>query len=870
MSLSPGARIGGYEVTGAIGAGGMGQVYRAHDRRLGRDVAIKILPDMFLADTDRVQRFEREARTLAALNHPNIAQIYGMEDRALVMELVEGDDLSVVMSRGPVPIADALPIARQIAAALEAAHEQGIIHRDLKPANIKLNPDGVVKVLDFGLAKAMGTDGSGAVSASLANSPTMTSPATELGLILGTAAYMSPEQARGKPVDRRADVWAFGVVLFEMLTGRRAFTGSEVSDVLASVLKDSIPLDTLPPDTPVPVRRLLRRCLQKDRAQRLDSMAAARLEIAEAMSAAPDEDRARTIVAAPSRSPWRIVSGVLALALVVLAAPAASSWWRPAPAPVGRVIRFTVPIKGEFGADNVGITPDGATIVYETDRLYARSLADVDARALPGTEGAQKFVVSPSGRWVLFYADEKIKKVALSGGDPLTVCAAPADGPGAGWGPDNTIIFSPGWNSPLYSVSADGGTPKVISTLNAAAGEIGHWHPQTLPDQKTVLFTTWMAGSGINDSRIALLDVATGKHRVLMPGALARYAPSGHLVYFYAGEYHAVRFDPVTLTTSGDSIKTLPDARPFHPLGTWQETWAVSSDGTLAYLSGPLYRQRTLSWVTPAGVVEPTRLPARMFRDLGLSPDGRRVIATEALGGTETIYLYDLVRGSEEKLDLPPSNFGSHWSPSGDFFAFTGNRTGHFDVYLYRFAEGREEPFITDPFDQEVRGVTHDGKQLLILEYLKDGSSFLSAANVDRSGTRRRIRAAVNFDDIYLSPDDKWIAVSVIKSGRSDVTVFPFDGAGSAVTVSSRGGTEPIWSKTSQKLFYRRDSDLIAATYTTAGGRFVVEREETLFKLPQFDVLGLGPDGRFLVAIETPGQVREVRVATNWFEELKK
>ena len=523
----------------------MGQVYRGRDAKLGRDVAIKILPDHFVADAERLTRFEREARTLAALNHTNIAQIYGMEEfdaavgtggplrgAALVMELVEGDDLSVILSRGALPVADALQIAQQVAQALEAAHETGIVHRDLKPANIKVRADGAVKVLDFGLAKAM--DASSGVSGSLANSPTITSPATEMGTILGTAAYMSPEQARGKAVDRRSDVWAFGVVFYEMLSGRRAFEGSDVSDVLASVLKDTIVFDALPADTPPAIRRLLRRCLVKNRADRLDSMATARLDIADAINA-PGDGETRLASARPSaRSRYGLIAATIAG--VALGLAAGWAFFRTTPTQsAGELVTFSIPVPEQNRVTGIAISATGDTIVYAADRLYVRRLSDGAPQPVPGTEGAENVFLSPEGRWAGYFASGKIRKVALSGGDPLVIADADADTPGAAWGPDNTVFYSAGWNAPLFSVSADGGKPVAFSTLDAAAGEIGHWWPEFLPGGKTALITVWMAATGINDSKLAALDLTTGKHRVLMPGSSAKFLPPDRLLFFHAG-----------------------------------------------------------------------------------------------------------------------------------------------------------------------------------------------------------------------------------------------------------------------------------------------------------------------------------------------
>jgi Tol biopolymer transport system component len=882
-----GTKIGVYEIVAKVGAGGMGEVYRARDTKLGRDVALKILPDRFVADPERLARFDREARTLAALNHPNIAHIYDSGSHGaghtliayLAMEFVDGEDLAQTIARGPVPLPEALTIARQIATALQTAHDQGIIHRDLKPANIKIRPDGVVKVLDFGLAKALAGGADDAASqGDLAHSPTMTSRGTELGMILGTAAYMSPEQARGKPVDRRADVWAFGVVLYEMLTGTRAFGGGEVSDVLASVLKDTLPLQTLPAGTPASVRRLLRRCLEKDRGERLDSMAAARLELSDAMAPgvqledAPASGPSATAVdaAAPRFNVWQPIAAVAIVAAALAAWAAWNSSGRGVSTQSSRVVRFNVTVPGDLSA--VGITPNGDTVVYQSDRLYMRGLSDAVSRPIPGTDGARNLLISPDGRWAVFYAANKIKKVALAGGDPLDIADADYDSPGAGWGPNNTLLFSPGWSSAMFSVSADGGAkPAAISTIDVANGESAHWWPQLMPDGKSVLFTIWMAAAGINDARIGVLDLSTGKHRAIGPGAFARYTPSGHLIYFHAGGYHAVTFDPAAMRPTGEPVKALADVMPHDPLGNRHKTWAVAADGTLVSVAGPLLPQVQWTWASANGKTSPINLPAQPVQIADLSADGRWLASSRIEGGLYTLWLSDLARPTQEKIDLPGSSMSPNWSPDGRFFIFTSMTKGHFDLWQYRRDEARAVEVIGEPFDQNPNAVSNDGKTIVLEDSDSTGTIRVTQARIDEPKARKVLEGLAAPDEVRFSPDDRWIAASVPIGGRRHVVVRPFPGPGPAVTITPRGGTDPLWPRTGSTIFYRRGEEVVAVKYSIAGGRFSVVSEDTLFQLSQpFSLTGIAPDGRFLIASILPDQTRQVRVVLNWFSELPK
>ena len=563
MILTSGKRLGVYDITAQIGQGGMGHVYRATDTRLKRQVALKVLPDSFANDPDRLARFQREAQVLASLNHTNIAHIHGLEDsggvRALVMELVEGEDLAQRLTRGPIPIDEALPLAKQIAEALEAAHEQGIIHRDLKPANIKVREDGTVKVLDFGLAKAMDPHPSSSAAAALADSPTITNAAamTAAGIILGTAAYMSPEQARGKVVDKRTDLWAFGCVLYEMLTGLRPFGGDDVTDTIAAVVRADPDWSRLPANTPAAIRRLLRRCLEKERVRRLADAADARLELDEALHRTAGDAYADPVGQSASRAahtgweralPW-VSTGVLAAVLAV-----AFVLWPTWPVvPPTRVTRMTVAtpesvtpsINGVDG--NLALSPDGASVVFVGNhgtQLFVRPLDSLEPVLVFSGRSVRGPFVQPNSQWVGFSSDNNaLMKVRMTGGPPIKLTTIDSTPRGATWAPDNTIIFATGNPATgLQRVSAEGGTPEVLTRPDHAQDEGDHVWPEILPGGGAVLFTITSRTGGLDKAQIAVRDLRTGTHNILLRGGShARYVASGHLVYVSAGTLRAIQ-----------------------------------------------------------------------------------------------------------------------------------------------------------------------------------------------------------------------------------------------------------------------------------------------------------------------------------------
>ena len=676
LALTPGTRLGVYEVIASIGEGGMGQVFRARDTRLDRDVAIKILPEAFSHDADRLARFQREAKTLASLNHPNIAGIYGFEESggvtALVMELVEGDDLSQRIARGAIPLEEALPIAKQIAEALEAAHEQGIIHRDLKPANIKVRLDGTVKVLDFGLAKALEPVAASGVDVTA--SPTITSPAmmTGVGMILGTAAYMSPEQARGKAVDKRSDIWAFGCVLYEMLTATRAFDGEDMAEVLGAVVRLEPNWEALSSEVPQPVRTLLQSCLIKDRRRRVTDISTALFVLEKAWNLAPptsleaavSQQQANAAVAdvrrALARSTRRRVVLVGAGAFLVgLVIAAVVAWLLTRPAPLS-VVRMAMSTSGSTaltlsGTDrDVAITPDGSRVVYRGNgQLLVRALDQLAPTVLTGLGAPQGIFVSPDGQWVGYFDGTTIKKVAITGGSPVTIASvAGSVSRGATWGPDGTIIFATATAATaLMRVSAAGGEPTVLTKSDRARGESDHVWPEFLPGDKAVLFTITSPRGSIEDAQIAVLDLQTGTHKVLIRGGSdAHYVPTGHLVYGFAGTLRGVAFDLRRLEVVGTPTPVLEGVVT---TAEGAANVAMAANGALVYIRGAAGSgaERTVMSVDRQGHASPLPgLAASAYRDVRVSADG----AYLALTTEGDVWIYGVTRASLSRLTTDP------------------------------------------------------------------------------------------------------------------------------------------------------------------------------------------------------------------------
>ena len=893
MSLTVGTRVGAFEITGSLGAGGMGEVYRARDAKLHRDVAVKVLPELFAADPQRLSRFEREAQALAALNHPNIAQIYAVVENpaALVMELVEGEDLSQRLARGAIPVDEALAIAGQVASALEAAHERGIVHRDLKPANIKVTPDGTVKVLDFGLAKdSLGRSFSSVDAVSPgdgSDSPTFSVRGTQLGMIIGTAAYMAPEQARGKAVDRRADIWAFGVVLYEMLTGSRAFKGAEISDVLAALLKTEPDWQVLPAGVPTPVRRLLRRCLEKDPRKRLSAIGDARLELEET-------DAVAAITGPLPPSPRRLRAAALAAGLVAVTILATAGIMRglgPASAAPGSGalarLSIALPDGDQVSETNLlplAISPDGTRVAYvglrdRVQRLFLRNLADAEPRVLAGTEGARSPFFSPDGQWIGFFAQGKIKKAAVGSAAVQVIADGAADPRGGTWGPDGTIYFAPTNVTGLWKVPASGGTATEFTPLERARGEVSQRWPEALPDGTTLLFSSW-TGPGPDERAVVALNLATRERRLLVSGGeTARYLPPGYLAYSRLDALLAVPWKPSQSESGSTAPLPLPEFPRMENEGG--ADYAVSRTGTLAYIAGgpARYSQRVV-WVSRAsGATDALPLPDRDYEGVSLSPDGHRAIV-QIREGSIGLWLYDFARHTLTPfVTSGGSSQAGLWTPDGRRIVYRGTRNGLRNLY-WRAADGTgEEERLTNKEGviQTPGSISPDG-QWLVFHEVGGGQSrgnTLWAMRLQGDRTPRLLLpVALNGQ---ISPDGRWLAFQSTTSGQIEVYVRPFPGPGPSIPISVNGGIDPLWSRNGRELFYT-SGDKTMAVAVTKGATLSVGPPRVLFEgryrpsvnsLTAFSVAQDG--GRFLRVqqVQPDRPVTRIEIVLNWFSQLQ-
>jgi eukaryotic-like serine/threonine-protein kinase len=913
MPLSPGTRLGPYVVTATIGAGGMGEVYRAHDTSLDRDVAVKVLPEVFAQDPERLARFEREARTLAALNHPNIAQIHGFERSgerpALVMELVEGRTLEQILHGAPalqppgtppesedpglrraevpglpLPLDDALAVARQIADALDVAHEAGIVHRDLKPANIKVRDDGAVKILDFGLAKAVAGDPATATAAAL-NSPTMTARATEMGLILGTAAYMSPEQARGKSVDRRADIWAFGAVLYELLTGRRAFGGETISDTLASVLKQEPDWSALPPKTPASIRRLIKRCLEKDPRRRLSAIADARLELDEPAEA----------VVAPARAAvgrgwplgWTIGLAAATLVLGAAGALVAAGVFRAAP--VEAVARFSLLPSADNSiladSTSVVISPDGQSVAFvgggsaglaigsltPATALWVRRLGALEATKLAGTDGATLPFWSPDSQQIAFFANGKLKRVPAAGGQVQEICAA-KDGRGGDWNADGVIVLAPQNAGPIMRVAATGGTPTAVTTLDAAHGETSHRFPTFLPDGRRFLYAALPSQVDGFHVFVGSLD-QSAPHLLMTAESVPVFVTPGYLLFSRHDAIVAERFDPRSLALSGGAVAVGGTAGAIGNQYFAGHAVSASTTGTLAYLA-PLPDLTTLSWFDEQGrSIGENSIPPAQYGQVALSPDGRLALLTRRTGPVSgNLWVADLQRGGTTLLsDAPGSVLYPVWGPDSDQLAFSSSRKGPEDIYVMSAGGGSpERPVLqSSVLFKYAQSWSRDGKYLVYYQLDPKTNEDLWVLPMTGSDRTPQPYLRTPFNELggVLSPDDRWMAYLSDETGQQEAYVQAFPTPGRKFRVTTTGASQVWWRKDGRQLLIASldATTLFTSDVQVANGAFTSSAPQVVGHLPK-GILSIDalPDFQRLLVLPTDSANLSMVVVQHW------
>jgi Tol biopolymer transport system component/predicted Ser/Thr protein kinase len=883
MALSVGSRFGPYEVVAPLGKGGMGEVYRALDRKLRREVALKVLPATVSADPERLARFEREAQVLASLNHPNIASVYGVEEGALVMELVEGPDLAERLATARLPVDEAMAIARQIASALEAAHEKGITHRDVKPANVKITPEGVVKVLDFGLAKP---DQESAAASGGTDSPTLTISPTRAGMILGTAAYMSPEQVRGAAVDKRSDIWSFGVVLYEMLTGKRLFTGESVSDILAGVLRADPDWSALPADTPARIRKLLRRCLEKDRKQRLQAIGEARIAID-----APEE-KAQAFPDSRPLWPW---AAALAIALGV----AAAGWWRASrPPPPQPPIRLTAELGPGIAMERRGLmalSPDGTRLAFMMRTpdgkgiLAVRDLSDGQITRLAGTEGGDGPFFSPDGQWLGFFTPGRLKKIATAGGAVVTVQEFQSLR-GAAWG-DGYFVATPGVATGLSRIPATGGTAVPLTEINREKGEMAHRWPQLLPGGEAVLFSAYQRTTRYDDSNIEVVSLKTKERKVVYRGGFfARYLPGGFLVFVHQNTLFGAPFDLRHLRLSGEPQPLVQNIGNQSDVGA---NFTFSENGTFVYAEG-VPQPASVFWMESSGKTQPLLTEPQNYGWPRFSPDGQRLVFTvEDSQGRQDIWVRDLKGGTNSRLTaLPGFNRSPVWTPDGKNIFFNSWNSNAPGVYVVRsdgtseprrLATGNFSPTSTSPDSKWLTGMQPaSGTGVGLFKFPIQGD-----AEHIRLGAAQPVLVTPSITIMpQFSPDGRWLAYSSSEPGREGLWVRPASGGEGEWQVGSAGGRFgfPVWSRNGHELFYLENGRrLMVADYTARGDSFVAGTPRTwtgkpLLYLgsPPIYTYDVSPDGKHVAAVlysdgtadEKP--ITQVTFLLNFFDELRR
>jgi serine/threonine protein kinase/Tol biopolymer transport system component len=875
MPLAAGTRLGPYEILARVGEGGMGEVYTARDTRLDRIVAVKISAAQF------TERFEREARAVAALNHPHICTLHDVGPDYLVMEFVDGITLAERITAGAIPMDEALAIARQIAEALEAAHEKGIVHRDLKPANVKITTEGVVKVLDFGLAKS--TEQASAASADATNSPTLTISPTRAGMILGTAAYMSPEQIRGATVDKRSDIWAFGVVLYEMLARKRLFTGESVSDILAGVLRTDPDWRALPSATPPRICKLLRRCLERDRKQRLQAIGEARIAI-DAPEEAPDGQKSRPL--------WPIWPWIVALAAALTLAGA--GWWQATrPPPASPLIRLTAELGPGIAVDSqslLAFSPDGTRLAFRMrgedgkNVLAIRNLSDTKITPLAGTENGLNPFFSPDGQWLAFFSGGSLKKISLSAGAIVTLLGGLSNR-GATWG--DGYIIGGGVATGLLRIPVAGGAPTAITEIIRDKRELSHRWPQVLPGSEWVLFSDYHLGTAYDNSDLEVVSLKTRQRRIIYQGGFfGRYLPSGHLVYVHQNTLFGVAFDLRHLKLSGEPQPLIQDVGNQSDVGA---NFSFSETGTLAYV-GQSLSQRSLFWLDSAGKTQPFKAARGLYGYPRLSPDGTRLAFTlEAVEGRQDIWVRDLRRDTTSRLTaLPGDKLGFVWTPDSKHLIFDSRGSDTAGAYIVR-SDGTGETRLLANGNIIPTSISPDGKWLAVFGAGRGTSVAIWKVPLEGDSDHLRLGPLQPFIETpfvttnpAFSPDGRWVAYTSSEPGKEGLWVRAFSGQGAGWQIGSRFGF-PVWSRNGKELFFLEDRQrIMVIDYAATGDSFGAgsprpwsDKRVMNLGSPPIYTYDVAPDGKRLAVILYPDGAADEKPVThvtfllNFFDYLR-
>jgi len=890
MPLAPGTKLGPYEIQSPLGAGGMGEVYRAKDTRLDRTVAIKILPEQLSSDPVCKQRFEREAKTISSLNHPHICTLHdiGSQDGVdyLVMECVEGETLARRLEKGPLPLDQALKYAAQIADALDKAHCSGVIHRDLKPSNIMLTATGT-KLLDFGLAKPV---------VPFASPATMTatmreSPVTEQGAIIGTFQYMSPEQIEGRELDSRSDIFSLGAVIYEMLTGRRPFEGKSQLSVASAILQEEPgPISTTKRITPPALERAVKQCLAKDPEDRWQSARDLELELKWIVEGGTQGTPAPAASARgiPSLGKPTLALGLGALLLGALIAGSATWMLRtrhsPVPQPVSRTAITLPPDQRLAGLDHpaIALSPDGTRLAYVasqggTQQIYLRALDSLAATPIPGTEDAVNPFFSPDGQWLGFFARQNLYKIPLNGGPARTLCAA-GNPRGASWGRRGMIALAPTGVSGLQQVAEAGGTPQPLTHIEK--GEVAHRWPEFLPDSTAMFFVVGATASNWLSAQIAVQSIENGERRNLIQGATQpRYATSGYLLYVHGRSLMAVPFDPQRTTVTGEAVPLVDGILQFPSSGAAQ--YSVSSTGTLVYVSGGAQSaQRTLVWVARDGTEKALAAPPHAYRGPRISPDGRRVAVSIEDQETQ-IWLYDLARESLTRMTFDGnSNINAIWTPDGKKLTFASNKEGPVNIFWERAdGSGGLERLTNGEYLHSPMSWSSDGQLLAYSEINATTGYDIWVMRASDHSSQLFLRTPFNEGAPRFSPDGKWLAYVSNESGRYEIYLRPFPGPGGKWQISTEGGTEPVWNRNGRELFYRNGDKMIAVDIV-AQPNFVAGKPRLLFEGKHelspgtFAYYDVSPDGQHFLMLKASeaGEAAptQINIVLNWFEELKR